>query len=139
MNKKPWERRLKDLSHLLNSCTKTYFDPELFRLNLNQFLQTSRTVTFIIQKNKREIEDYDTWYQKNIIEKLNNDSLMTWAKNSRNTIEKQGDLEMYSEAKATLISSYIEENDIEITTQESLLGIGIKKLVRVAQKNYHQH
>ncbi|HEF0083556.1 TPA: hypothetical protein R8G86_004210 [Citrobacter braakii] len=134
MDKKPWERRLKDLSHLLNSCTKTYFDPELFRLNLNQFLQTSRTVTFIIQKNKREIEDYDTWYKKNIIEKWSNDSLMTWAKNSRNTIEKQGDLEMYSEAKATLISSYIEENDIEITTQESLLGIGIKKLVRVAQK-----
>ncbi|EHV63207.1 hypothetical protein AB6W67_10135 [Escherichia coli] len=51
---------------------------------------------------------------------------MAWAKNSRNTIEKQGDLEMYSEAKATLISSYIEENDIEFITNESMLNIGIK-------------
>ena len=55
MTKKPWERRLKDLSHLLKCCIDTYFDPELFRLNLNQFLQTARTVTFIIQKNKNQI------------------------------------------------------------------------------------
>ncbi|KAF3374388.1 hypothetical protein BXA52_19480, partial [Enterococcus faecium] len=41
---------------------------------------------------------------------------------------------MYSEAKATLISSYIEENDIEFITNESMLNIGIKKLVRLAQK-----
>lgn len=33
---------------------------------------------------------------------------------------------MYSEAKATLISSYIEENDIEFITNESMLNIGIK-------------
>ncbi|HGF4939400.1 TPA: hypothetical protein ACF4E7_001628 [Vibrio parahaemolyticus] len=134
MNKKPWERRLKDLAHLLNACAKTYFDPELFRLNLNQFLQTSRTVTFIIQKNKREIVDYDGWYPTNVVTKWQGDPLMTWAKNSRNTIEKQGDLEMYSSAKATLLFSYIEEQDIDITTREELLGIGIKKLVRLAQK-----
>ena len=30
MTKKPWERRLKDLSHLLKCCIDTYFDPELF-------------------------------------------------------------------------------------------------------------
>ncbi|WP_278183528.1 hypothetical protein [Vibrio misgurnus] len=134
MNKKPWERRLKDLAHLLNACATTYFDPELFRLNLNQFLQTSRTVTFIIQKNKREIVGYDDWYPVNVVEKWQDDHLMTWAKNSRNTIEKQGDLEMYSSAKATLLFSYIEEQDIEITTRDELLGVSIKRLVRLAQK-----
>lgn len=134
MKKKPWERRLKDLSHLLSTCAETYFDPELFRLNLNQFLQTSRTVTFIIQKNKSEIEGYDIWYPKNIVEKWGNDPLMTWAKNSRNAIEKQGDLDMYSEARATLIFSYLDEQDIEISTKESLLAIGVKKLIRIAQK-----
>ena len=134
MIKKPWERRLKDLAHLLNSCASTYFEPELFRLNLNQFLQTARTVTFIIQKNKRDITEYDTWYPLNVIDKWKNDPLMTWAKNSRNTIEKQGDLEMYSDAKATLLFSYIEEQDIEVITKEQLLGINIKRLVRLAQK-----
>lgn len=59
---------------------------------------------------------------------------MAWAKNFCNTIEKQGDLEMYSEAKATFILFYIEENDIEFITNESMLNIGIKKLVRLAQK-----
>ncbi|MCL6354372.1 hypothetical protein EXT68_02415 [Pectobacterium parmentieri] len=134
MNTKPWERRLKDLSHLLGNCAETYFDPELFRLNLNQFLQTSRTVTFIIQKNKSEIEGFDKWYPEFIVEKWRNDPLMNWAKNSRNTIEKQGDLEMFSEARATLIFSYLEEQDIEITTHENLIKIGVKKLVRLAQK-----
>ncbi len=134
MIKKPWERRLKDLAHLLSSCASTYFEPELFRLNLNQFLQTARTVTFIIQKNKREINGYDEWYPLNVIEKWKDDPLMTWAKDSRNIIEKQGDLDMYSDAKATLLFSYIEEQDIEIITKEQLLGISIKKLVRFAQK-----
>ncbi|MDF5164346.1 hypothetical protein P3623_24615, partial [Vibrio parahaemolyticus] len=121
-------------AHLLNACATTYFDPELFRLNLNQFLQTSRTVTFIIQKNKREIVGYDDWYPVNVVEKWQGDHLMTWAKNSRNIIEKQGDLEMYSSAKATLLFSYIEEQDIEITSREELLGVSIKRLVRLAQK-----
>jgi len=134
MNKKPWERRLKDLAHLLNSCASTYFEPELFRLNLNQFLQTSRTVTFIIQKNKHDIDGYDDWYTKNVIDKWKSDPLMTWAKNSRNIIEKEGDLEMYSDAKATLLFSYIEEQDVEISTKDQLLCIGVKKLIRLAQK-----
>lgn len=134
MTKKPWERRLKDLAHLLNSCASTYFEPELFRLNLNQFLQTARTVTFIIQKNKSDIDGYDEWYPVNVIDKWKNDPLMTWAKNSRNTIEKQGDLDMYSDAKATLLFSYIEEQDIEIITKNELLSISVKRLVRLAQK-----
>ncbi len=136
MIKKPWERRLKDLAHMLTSCTQTYFDPELFRLNLNQFLTISRTVTFIIQKNKKEIAGYETWYKQNVIDQWRDDELMTWAKDSRNVIEKEGDLEMFSEAKATLIFSYIEEQDIAISTKDELIGIGVKKLVRLAQKKF---
>jgi len=55
----PWERRLGDLAHILESCGSSYFDPDRFRRNTNQFLQTSRTITFIIQKNKSEIPDLD--------------------------------------------------------------------------------
>ncbi|EQA5719412.1 hypothetical protein ACX4ER_000946 [Cronobacter dublinensis] len=135
MQKKPWERRLKDLAHLLNSCAATYFDPELFRLNLNQFLQTSRTVTFIIQKNKKDIKDFEEWYSKSVIDRWAADPIMTWAKDSRNIIEKQGDLEMFSEAKATLIFSHVERQDIDLSTKNEMLGIGVKRLVRLAQKS----
>lgn len=102
----PWERRLKDLAQLLKNCETTYFDPELYRMNTNQFLQTARTVTFIIQKNKATIPCYETWYAENVIKPWANDPLMTWAKNSRNQIEKEGDLDLYSSLGVSLIYSY---------------------------------
>lgn len=133
--KKPWERRLKDLSHILDSCSATYFEPERFRINLNNFLQTSRTVTFIIQKNKGTIPDFDSWYQNNVLTTWSDDEVMTWAKNSRNVIEKEGDLEMLSTLNALLIFSYLSEEDIEMDcSQNGLLYFGVKKLIRFAQK-----
>jgi len=129
-----WERRLKDLAQLLLQCESTYFDPELFRLNTNQFLQTSRTVTFLIQKLKSEIPDYEAWYKKNIIEAWANDTLMTWAKDSRNTIEKEGDLDMHSSLSVTLFYSYILEQDISIPCGPTeLLDANVKKLRKLAK------
>ena len=106
----PWERRLKDLSITLKLCHKNYFDPELFRLNLNQFLQTSRTVTFIIQKNKEEIPKFEEWYIRSI-EEWKQNKILNWAKDSRNIIEKMGDLEINSIIDVVLITSYLEEQD----------------------------
>jgi hypothetical protein len=92
----PWERRLRDLARLLCNCGDTYFSPDLFRQNINQFLQTSRTVTFIIQKNKADVPAFDQWYQAQVLTSWAGDSVMTWAKDARNVIEKEGDLEMHS-------------------------------------------
>jgi hypothetical protein len=134
--KKPWERRLKDLSKLLHNCSSSYFDPDLFRMNTNQFLQTSRTITFIIQKNKSCIPNYQSWYEENVLNRWKEDEVMQWAKNSRNTIEKVGDLEMFSSLTTTLLFSYLEEEDIEIKCgRNELVGYGTKKLIRFAQKN----
>ena len=131
-----WERRLKDLAQLLVQCESTYFDPELFRMNTNQFLQTSRTVTFLIQKTKSEIPDYDNWYKKNIIDAWSGDTLMTWAKDSRNTIEKERDLDMYSSLSATLFFSYITAEDISIPCgRTELLGANVTRLKRFARSS----
>ncbi len=132
---KPWERRLRDLSQLLTNCHSTYFDPDLFRMNTNQFLQTARTVTFIIQKNKVEIPNYQSWYAMAVVTPWGNDEVMTWAKDARNIIEKEGDLELNSLLKATLLFSYLEEQDLSIDCgRAELLTAGIKKLIRIAQK-----
>jgi hypothetical protein len=132
---RPWNRRLNDLNHLLNSCQKSYFDPELFRRNINQFLQTARTVTFLIQSNKTDIPDFEDWYIKNVQNPWKDDLLMVWAKDSRNTIEKQGDLELYSTMRASLIYSYLEENDVSLECgREELVSANLKRLVRMAQK-----
>ena len=133
---KPWEKRLNDLSHLLTSTGDNYFEPNLFRLNLNQFLQTSRTVTFLIQKNKSEIPNFDKWYQAEVLNRWLNDPIMTWAKDSRNAIEKEGDLDMFSSVEATLLYSYIEAQDLVLSsTSDQLLPLNIEKLIRFAEKN----
>ena len=98
-----WERRLADLERLLESCHTTYFDPNLFRMNINSFLQTARTVTFLINKQKANIPDFESWHATNIVEAWNNDDIMRWSVQSRNHIEKEGDLDMHSSLDLCLI------------------------------------
>lgn len=132
----PWEKRLRDLWILLQRCHTTYMEPDLFRLSVNQFLQTSRTVTFIIQKNKESIPDYDAWYGAKQKE-WGDDRLMTWAKDSRNQIEKEGDLELHSSLELSLFYSYFEEQDVKIKTgRAELLKAGTKRLVRFARQRF---
>jgi hypothetical protein len=129
-----WERRLNDLAHLLGGCYATYMEPDLFRMNTNQFLQTARTVTFILQKNKAEITGFESWY-KQLVDSWQADAVMNWARDARNTVEKEGDLELNSTLKLTLIFSYLVENDASVQPgRVELLGAGLKKLVRFAQK-----
>jgi hypothetical protein len=131
-----WERRLADLAHILSTCSTAYFDPNLFRLNTNQFLTTARTVTFLIQKDKAAIPTFDLWYEAEVIKRWSGDVLMTWAKNSRNQIEKEGDLEFHSQLSVKLIYSYLEENDIAIQcARPDVLGANVKRLMRYAEKS----
>lgn len=136
ISRKPWERRLEDLAHLLRGCSETYFAPDLFRRNTNQFLQTARTVTFIIQKNKAEIPEFDDWYRKQVLDGWAQDQVMTWAKDARNTIEKEGDLDINSTLNVSLIYSYLEEEDVTVPCgQNELLSAGVKQLIRFATKH----
>lgn len=131
----PWERRLRDLSRLLQNCGDTYFSPDLFRQNTNQFLQTSRTVTFIIQKNKADIPGFDAWYKSTVLQPWAADPVMSWARDARNVIEKEGDLEMKSTLRATVLFSYIADEDmaIEVSRQE-LLQANVDRLLQFARR-----
>ena len=132
---KPWERRLADLGTVLKSCHAAYFSPDTFRMNINHFLQTARTVTFIVQKNKASIPGIDAWYQSNVRDAWSGDVVMTWAKDARNAIEKEGDLEAHSFLNLTLVFSYLAEEDVSVQTGKvELLQAGIKVLVRLARK-----
>ncbi len=130
-----WQKRLSDLQKLLEQCNSTYMEPELFRLNVNSFLQTARTVTFLIQKEKSSIPDFDRWHLENIAKPWSEDEVMRWAKNSRNKIEKEGDLELNSFARATLILGHLPETDqvLEFPGQ-SLLFRGTEALVKSAKQ-----
>lgn len=132
---KKWERRLSDAAHALSSCGKTYFEPELFRRNVNQFLTVCRTVTFLIAKDKATIPNYEEWQAATIAKPWSTDQIMKWAKDSRNFIEKEGDLDLYSSLTLSLIYSYFSENDISVEIGKSeLVRAGVSTLMRIAEK-----
>ncbi len=131
----PWQKRLADLAHLLSQCHSGYMEPELFRVSVNQFLQTARTVTFIIQKHKDSIPNFQVWYDQNVVAAWKHDQVMQWAKDARNTIEKEGDLDLNSSISVTLFYGYLEETDLSIQIEDPrLLRAGVQQLKRIAQK-----
>ena len=108
------DQRLADAHRLWHQAEAAYFEPDGFRLAIQTAIQTLRTVTFILQKQKAIIPGFDQWYgtrdqpgdwQK----RLGADPLMRWMIDARNRIEKQGDLESHSMVRAEIVASYFEE------------------------------
>lgn len=94
-------KRLMDCHAHWHMTAKSYLDPEGFRLNLNSLIQSLRNVTWILQKQKKDLDNFDSWYpewQASVAD----DSIMKWIVKARNRIVKEADLEIYSEAKFKL-------------------------------------
>lgn len=102
------DRRLNDVHRHWHEAERGYFDPELFRIAIQTAIQTLRTVSFILQSNKRVFTNFDPWYETWQL-KLRADPLMRWMVDARNKIEKQGDLKTHSFVRAEIIASYYEE------------------------------
>jgi len=113
------DRRLEDAHRQWHQAEQGYFDPEEFRLAIQGAIQTLRTVTFVLQKHKDKIPEFETWYgdvdrkkpgrwQK----RLADDPLMRWMVDARNRIEKQGDLEAHSFIRAEIVASHLNEGPV---------------------------
>lgn len=98
--------RLLQMRQLWEDAAESYFDPPRFMLSLQNCITISRTVTFILQSNKAEIPNFEPWYA-NHVARWAADPVMKWAKNARNSIEKQGDLEAHSQVRAEIIAGYL--------------------------------
>jgi alpha-D-ribose 1-methylphosphonate 5-triphosphate synthase subunit PhnL len=59
-------QRLNQMRRLWEQAADTYFSPEEFRLNLQNCITISRTVTFILQSNKKLIPNFDEWYENHV-------------------------------------------------------------------------
>jgi hypothetical protein len=126
-------RRLEDCHELWHQAEATYFEPEKFRLFLQTFIVTIRTVTFLLQKEKDGIPDFDNWYEKHQ-NHLKEDKIMRWMVETRNTIEKQGDLESNSLVRVELIASYLEKDYLVLDNDDRCLFVSFKQLVEEAQE-----
>ena len=60
---KPAFKRLFDAQSHWHSAHKSYFDPSSFRIAVNSCIQELRNVTFVLQNNKRDIDEFDAWYE----------------------------------------------------------------------------
>ena len=102
------DRRLSDVHRHWHEAERGYFDPDTFRVAIQTAIQTLRTVSFILQSNKRIFNDFEPWYETWQL-KLRTDPLMRWMVDARNKIEKQGDLETHSFVRAEIVASYYDE------------------------------
>jgi hypothetical protein len=128
MNHTPWRRRLSDLFQLICQANQTYFEPERFRLNVNNAITTARTVTFLIQKSKASIPGYDDLYRLHVLDACGSSSLMQWLIDARNTIEKEGDLAIHSQLRASVMFSYLISGPSIEPPHEGLLFAGQNEL-----------
>lgn len=112
--------RLRQAHELWHRVAAAYGDPDEFVLNLNSLLTTLRQVSFMIQKDKEKIPDFDPWYES-WQERMREDRLMTWLKDARNLVEKQGDLDLASTARVTIVASWLDGPYFE-TEVSPLLG-----------------
>lgn len=93
-------------AHLLwHQVQRDYADPDAFCANLNAAIQALRTITFVLQKEKDAIPEFETWYE-GWREKLKMDPLMVWLVEARNRVEKEGDLQTRSSATISLIAGW---------------------------------
>lgn len=102
------DRRLEDVHRFWHQAERAYFEPDEFRVAIQAAIQTARQVSFVLQKNKALISDFDEWY-KGWQVKLAAIPLMRWMVEARNQIEKQGDLEAHSFVSAEIVASHLDE------------------------------
>lgn len=89
--------KFEEAHYFLHMMINNYHDADAFRFNMNAFIQALRNITFALQSEKRNIPDFDMWYEEK----------QTWMKGSvllknfvegRNIVVKRGNLAIKSEA-----------------------------------------
>lgn len=97
--------RLNEAHQHWHHALSLYSSPEEFRVYLNAAIQSLRNVTFVLQKQKSKLSEFDVWYS-DWQNKMRNDSIMSWLVQARNIIVKEGDLEADSIAEVSIVASY---------------------------------
>jgi hypothetical protein len=125
------EQRLSDCLTLWSEAKSNYFNPNSFRLSLNNCIQTLRNTTWILQKTKSKFNNFDNWYNnwRNQIEK---DTIMSWLIQARNIIVKQGDLATSSRLRIAIIETWLASPSLEIDLDPS---VETKNFIKSLAKN----
>ena len=77
-------------------------------MNLNALIQGLRNVTWLLQKQRHDLPDFETWYN-GWTQSVSDDAVMKWLVRSRNRIVKESDLELLSTAKVRISLDWLHE------------------------------
>lgn len=94
-------RRLEHAHRLWHQALRSYDDAEGFHTNLNALIEALRSVTFMLQSEKSEIPNFDSWYE-GWQQSMKGDTVMAWLRDARTTVVHKGDLVTASTALATV-------------------------------------
>lgn len=93
--------RLMDLHEDIHRAVEFYLDANEFRRWVNSAIQNSRGVTFLLQKQKSSLRDFDRWYGEwQAQARLN--PVLDWGVGARNRIVKEENLRTLSQAVISL-------------------------------------
>jgi len=131
--------RLREAYGLWHEAAKNYGSPDEFRTYLNACIQALRNVTFVLQKQKSGIDNFEEWYSQ-WQAALKADKIMAWCVTARNCIVKQGDLETRSIALAAYVASYLEapKHEFEVDPFVDTAEIAKKIVSKHLPKYLHQ-
>lgn len=101
-------RRLEQAHDLWHAAVAAYRDADDFCLAVNALIPALRSTTFLLQKELRRSDGFDAWYGSKQTE-MAADPVMRWIVEARNHIEKQGDLEMRSTARVTIMTGWLSQ------------------------------
>jgi hypothetical protein len=129
----PVHRALDDAHTLLHQLEESYFDPQGFRLKLNQTLQALRSIYSKLIFRRKLLRDFDAW-GKQWTQVTNADPVWRWAIRSRNRVTKEEDLETHSTARVSIVDSYRERTSTDVavppsSSAEQVAAAVYKKLV----------
>lgn len=124
----PAERRLDDSVLLWDKALHAYFEPEQFRINLQAAIQSFRSVTFVLQKQKSQLANFDAWYLPHQA-RMKADPKMRWLIAARNFIEKEGDLTTNSRFLVTLSNSWNDQPSIGYPLSPEIKAEDVAKLI----------
>jgi len=103
----PGARRRLDQAHeLWHRALEVYAGADDFCTAVNALIPSIRSVTFVLQKELAHRDGFDAWYE-NWRLRMREDPVLRWLVEARNYIEKQGDLEMRSTARVSVVAGWL--------------------------------
>jgi hypothetical protein len=102
----PARHRLEQAHDLWHGALDSYPRVDDFCLAVNSLLQTLRTVTWVLQKSLKDHDGFGAWYADRQRE-MSADPVLRWAVAARNHIEKEGDLDIQSTARVSIVASWL--------------------------------